>query len=137
MKTIYCSVSFQSFALHNFAIASICSTKKQSCFTGSKFVPHNTPIAHRSQTCNRVSRKSEVVKINCISETIYGLSTLGPREPVTGYRHKMMLCSHLEYQICNCVHSYPISPCGTPIFKFELSEQVCAPHNTNCKISRL
>lgn len=35
-----------------------------------------------------------------------GLSTLGAREPVPGYRHKMALCSLLGYQICKCVHSY-------------------------------
>ena len=27
------------------------------------------------------------------------------REPVSGYRYKMVLCSHPEYPICNCVHS--------------------------------
>ena len=31
------------------------------------------------------------------------LSTLGAREPVPGYRHKMVLCSHFEYPICVCV----------------------------------
>lgn len=35
-----------------------------------------------------------------------GLSTLGAREPVPGYRQKMALCSHLGYQICKCVDSY-------------------------------
>ena len=54
-----------------------------------------------------------------------------------GYRHKIVLCSNFEYQICNCVHSYPISPCQTPIFKFELSEQVCARHNTNFATLRI
>ena len=29
------------------------------------------------------------------------LSTLGAREPVTGYRHEMVLRSHFEYSICN------------------------------------
>ena len=99
----YCSVPFQSFAWHHLAIASIRSTKTRLGFTRSKFVPHSTPIAHRSQTCIRVSRNTVVVKINCISETIYGLSTLGARDPVPGYRHKMALCSHLQYPICNCV----------------------------------
>ena len=32
-----------------------------------------------------------------------GLSALDSREPVPGYRHKMVLCSHFEYQICDCV----------------------------------
>ena len=35
-----------------------------------------------------------------------GLSALGAREPVPGYRQKMALCSHLGYHICKCVHSY-------------------------------
>ena len=34
-------------------------------------------------------------------------------EPVPGYQHKMVLSSHLEYPICNCVHSYSISPIRT------------------------
>ena len=32
-----------------------------------------------------------------------GASALDAREPVSGYRHKMVLCSHLEYSICDCV----------------------------------
>ena len=31
-----------------------------------------------------------------------------------GYRHKMVLCSHLEYPICDCVHIKSISPSQTP-----------------------
>ena len=52
------------------------------------------------------------------------LSTLGAREPVPGYRYQMVLCSHFEYQICDCVHSYSILPCQTPFnLKRELSSE--------------
>ena len=30
---------------------------------------------------------------------VKGLSTLGSKEPVSEYQHKMVLCSHLEYPI--------------------------------------
>ena len=69
-----------------------------------------------------------------------GLSTLGPWEPVTGYRHKTVLCSHLKYPVVlgnqylgtgtkwccvhtlsaryvtDCVHSCSIPPCQTPFW---------------------
>ena len=45
-----------------------------------------------------------------------GLSTLGALEPVPSYRHIMVLCSHFENPICDCVHSYSIS-------KHELSSE--------------
>ena len=49
---------------------------------------------------------------NCRLEDCWkSLSTLGTREPVPGYRHKMVLCSQFEYPIWDCVHSYSISPC--------------------------
>ena len=41
-----------------------------------------------------------------------GVSTLGARKPL--YQNKMVLCSHLEYPICDCVNSYCITPCLTP-----------------------
>ena len=31
---------------------------------------------------------------------------LSTREPVTGYRHITVLCSHFEYLICDWVYSY-------------------------------
>ena len=43
-----------------------------------------------------------------------GLSTLGDWVPVPGCWHKMVLCSHFEYPIYDCVHSYSISPYQTP-----------------------
>ena len=39
-----------------------------------------------------------------------GGGSLAARERVPGYRHKMVLFSHLEYPICDCVHSCSISP---------------------------
>ena len=54
---------------------------------------------------------------NCRLENCWkSLSTLGTREPVPGYRHKMALCSQFEYPIWDCVHSYSISPCQTPFW---------------------
>ena len=102
-------MSFQSFPLRHLVIVPVNNSKKQHCFTGSKFVPHNNLISQRGQACIKVFRNSEVVKISCISETTEGLSSLGAQEPVPGYWHKMVLCSYLEYQKCNCVHSDPIS----------------------------
>ena len=49
-----------------------------------------------------------------------GLSTLGDRKPVPGYWHKMVSCSHFEYPICDCVHSYSISPCQMPLWNISL-----------------
>ena len=43
-----------------------------------------------------------------------GLSTLGTRKPVPGYRHKMVLCSRFEYPICDCVHNYRIYSINRP-----------------------
>ena len=40
-----------------------------------------------------------------------------------GYWHKMVLCSHIEYPICDCVHSYSISPRQTSILKHELGSE--------------
>ena len=42
------------------------------------------------------------------------LVTLGARELVPGFLHKMVLCLHFEYPICDCVHSYSILPHQTP-----------------------
>ena len=39
------------------------------------------------------------------------------RDPLHGYQPKMVLRSRRKYPICNCVHSYSISPCQTPFFK--------------------
>ena len=50
-----------------------------------------------------------------------GLFTLGAWEPLPGYRHKTVLCSHFEYPIlCDCVHSYALSD---SILKHELSSE--------------
>ena len=41
-----------------------------------------------------------------------------PRELLSSYRPKMVSRSlHRKYPICNCVHSYPFSPCQTPFTK--------------------
>ena len=49
-----------------------------------------------------------------IRERIKGLSTLGTREPVPGCRHKMLLCSHFKYLVCDCVHNYRIYSINRP-----------------------
>ena len=54
---------------------------------------------------------------------ILGLSRLCAQEPVPGYQHKMVLCSHFEYPICDCIYSYSISPCQTSILKHELGSE--------------
>ena len=56
------------------------------------------------------------------TKILKGLSTLGAREPVLRYRHKMVLCSHHEYPICHYVHSYSISRCQTPFLNMSLAE---------------
>ena len=40
---------------------------------------------------------------------------------VLGYRHKMLLCSHFEYLIYDCVHSYSILPCQMPLWNMSLA----------------
>ena len=45
---------------------------------------------------------------------IKGLSTLGTQEPVPGCRHKMLLCSHFKYLVCDCVHNYRIYSINRP-----------------------
>ena len=50
---------------------------------------------------------------------ILGLSRLCAQEPVPGYQHKMVLCSHFEYPIYDGIHGYSISPCQTSIFGSE------------------
>ena len=70
--------------------------------------------------CLKDSEQSKVIRSRKIG-TLYGdmrmfrfISQRGcpnlvpGREPLHGYR---------EYPICNCVHSYSISPCQTPFFK--------------------
>ena len=39
------------------------------------------------------------------------------QESVPSYRPKVVSSSHREYPICNCVHSYSISPLSDVIFK--------------------
>ena len=52
-----------------------------------------------------------VVQINiCPKRDSKRLLTLAARKPVPGYRHKMVLCSHLEYAKCGSEHSYSFSP---------------------------
>ena len=61
------------------------------------------------------------------------VSTLGAREAVSEYRHKMVLCSHLEYPPCDRVHSYSISPCQRPFWNMTLAastQQWTAPDLT-------
>ena len=40
---------------------------------------------------------------------------------VPGYQHKMLLCSHFEYPIYDCVHSYSILPCQMPLWNMSLA----------------
>ena len=47
-----------------------------------------------------------------------GLSTLGTREPVPGYWHKMLLCSHFEFLVCDCVHNSRIYSINRPGARF-------------------
>ena len=65
-------------------------------------------------------RKDRFVWIE-IGKKCWKLSTLSARDPVPGYRHKIMLCSHLENPICIYVHSYLISPCQTPLGNISLA----------------
>ena len=70
-----------------------------------------------------------ILNIQLLSQFFGELSTLGVQECVAGYRHKMVLCSHLEYSICNCVHSYSISPCQTPLIFAGLSTRVAGQNS--------
>ena len=65
-----------------------------------------------------------ILNIQLLSQFFGELSTLGVQECVAEYRHKMVLCSHLEYLICNHVHSYSISPCQTPFWNTILATLV-------------
>ena len=65
-----------------------------------------------------------ILNIQLLSQFFGELSTLGVQECVAGYRHKMVLCSHLEYPICNCVYSYSILPCQTLLIFAGLSIRV-------------
>ena len=67
-------------------------------------------------TLKLFSLQPAILNIQLLSQFFEELSTLGVRERVAGYRHKMVLCPHLEYLICNHVHSYSISPCQTPFW---------------------
>ena len=40
-----------------------------------------------------------------INQLLWGCPLFCAWKPVSGYRYKMVLCSHHEYPICNCVHS--------------------------------
>ena len=48
----------------------------------------------------------------------------------------MLLCSHFEYPICDCVHSYFIPPCQTPFWNMSFSSEGkavdCLRTNKNC-----
>ena len=44
-----------------------------------------------------------ILNIQLLSQFLEELSTLGVQERVAGYRHKMVLGSHLKYLICNRV----------------------------------
>ena len=79
----------------------ICPSMQVS-FSGKKIV---LLLAYCPWLCGRLSQ---------------GLSTLGDRKPVPGYWHKMVSCSHFEYPICDCVHSYSISPCQMPLRNISL-----------------
>ena len=52
----------------------------------------------------------------------------------------MVLCSHLEYPICDCVHSKFVSPCETPLWNMSLvarTKQWTAPElNKNALYTR-
>ena len=50
-----------------------------------------------------------------------GLSTLGDRVPVPGCWHKMVLCSHFEFPIYDCLHSYSMSPCQALFWNMSLA----------------
>ena len=51
----------------------------------------------------------------------WGLSPLGSLQPVPGQRRKMVLCSQLEYPICNCVLNYSTFAMSDVILKHELN----------------
>ena len=58
--------------------------------------------------------------VNGFSICIYSLIRDCPHL-VLGYRHKMLLCSHFEYLIYDCVHSYSILPCQMPLWNMSLA----------------
>ena len=40
---------------------------------------------------------------------------------VPEYRHKMALCSHLQYPLCNRVHCHSLSPCQTKLWNWSIA----------------
>ena len=70
---------------------------------------------------------------------IEGLFTLGTRESVPWQRNIIVLCSHLECPICDCVHCYSISACQTSFWHVSLAastKQWAAPELTVCTQGR-
>ena len=79
--------------------------------------------------------KNSIYANRIITNYIFNRASDNPkrRRCCPGYRHKMVLCSHLEYPICDCVHIKSISPSQTPYWNMSLvasTKQWTAPELT-------
>ena len=101
---VYCSVSFQSFPLRHLVIAPVNNTKKQHCFTGSKFVPQNNLISQRGQAVKYLNKR--------VCSHKYPAST------ILGHRAREPSVNSAYY--CSLEHSNCSTPC---LLAFNLSLQ--------------
>ena len=81
---------------------------------------HCTRI-HKKKACTHQRSASTVSRAPCSGtkcpESLRGCPLFVPENQCLGSWHKMVLCSHFEYPICDCVHSFLYFALSDAIFK--------------------